>query len=85
MDEPLPVGLGLRVPPLSSSGTPSLQPPDAGCVNNAVLPVASTPKVLNIAADGLCEFDELDLNQVRISSYLLVQNCLIHLLDEALH
>jgi ubiquitin-conjugating enzyme E2 Q len=72
MDEPLPVGLGLRVPPPFSSGTTSSQPPDADCVHNAVLPLASTSKVLNLAADGLCEFDDLDLNQVRISSYLLV-------------
>ena len=75
MDEPLPVGLGLRVPPPTSSSsehTSSVQLP-VYYLDNTTLPVVSTPTVpkkINISEDGLCEFDELDLNQVRICSYL---------------
>lgn len=70
MDEPLPVGLGLRVPP-TSLGTIEVQPSVPMYHQAALIPPSKTP---NIAADGLCEFDELDLNQVRtlyIYSYLL--------------
>ena len=76
MDEPLPVGLGLRVPPptrgsLESTSSPQPMP---FYIDNTTSPVISTPIVptkLNISEDGLCEFDELDLIQVRIYRYLL--------------
>jgi ubiquitin-conjugating enzyme E2 Q len=85
MDDPLPVGLGLRVPtPITPEFT--AQPPlNLYFANNAAVSTPTVPNMTNIAADGLCEFDELDLNQVRIYSYLSVQDYLIHLLDEALH
>ena len=69
MDEPLPVGLGLRVPPPSNPATTSLQT-SIPYVNPTV------PSTLTISADGLCEFDELDLHQVRIYSYLPAKDLL---------
>ena len=78
MEDPLPVGLGLRVPLPTTTTSQSSNP--------FCIPVVSTPpKAINVAADGLCEFDELDLIQVRIDCYLLVKDCLTHLLDEGLH
>ena len=90
MDEPLPVGLGLRVPPPTPSSSESTSLPQSMVyiVDNTTSAAISTPTVptkLNISEDGLCEFDELDLNQVRIYSYLLARSTLNHLLDEALH
>lgn len=73
MDEPLPVGLGLRVPPPTQSSSEIISLPAIYYVDNTT-PAVSTPTVptkLNLSEDGLCEFDELDLNQVRIYSYLL--------------
>ena len=77
MDEPLPVGLGLRVPPPTSSSSEitSLPQPMIYYPDITTSPVTPTvPKKLNISEDGLCEFDELDLNQVRIYSYLLAKD-----------
>jgi hypothetical protein len=82
MDEPLPIGLGLRVPPptASSSENTSSQLPIPYYYNNILTsPAVSTPTVptptkLNISKDGLCEFDELDRHQVRIYSYLLAKD-----------
>jgi hypothetical protein len=74
MDEPLPVGLGLRVLPPTSSSSESTGPQQTLIYYNATSPAVSTstvPTKINISEDGLCEFDELDLNQVRIYSYLL--------------
>ena len=81
MDEPLPVGLGLRVPPPAPSSSTSIGVPQPQqmlyFVNNTISPAVSTPTVptkINISEDGLCEFDELDLIQVRIYSYLLAND-----------
>lgn len=77
MDEPLPLGLGLRVPPpiKSSSESSSFTLPIPYYINDTTLSASSiptVPKKINISEDGLCEFDELDRNQVRIVySYLL--------------
>jgi len=74
MDEPLPVGLGLRVPPPISSGTIGLQQPTSCYVDNMpspAVPASTVPGKFTTSADGLCEFDELDLNQVRIYSLLV--------------
>ena len=71
MDEPLPVGLGLRVPFPTHGSSESISSPRMDYVDNTT-PEVSTPTVptkLDISEDGLCEFDELDLNQVRIYSY----------------
>jgi ubiquitin-conjugating enzyme E2 Q len=77
MDEPLPVGLGLRVPPPapapSSSASTNVPQSMLYFVNNAIPPAVPTPTVpttINISEDGLCEFDELDLNQVRMLIFL---------------
>ncbi|KAF8797821.1 hypothetical protein BYT27DRAFT_7204023 [Phlegmacium glaucopus] len=73
MDEPLPVGLGLRVPPPSSSGTSGLQQPPPYYVDNTIAVSApSVPKTFTISADGLCEFDELDLMQMRLCIVKLI-------------
>ena len=82
MDEPLPVGLGLRVPPPIPSTSPSAAVLLAGPIVHSTVP---PPTKINIYEDGLCEFDELDLNQVRISNYSFAKDHPEHLLDEALH
>ena len=79
MDEPLPVGLGLRVPPPTPSSSESTSSPQPMLYHpgNTTSPAVSTPAVptkINISEDGLCEFDELDLNQVRIYHYLLAKH-----------
>ena len=78
MDEPLPVGLGLRVPPPSQTtpaSTISFQAqPTLYYVNNSVVPAPTVPRKINISEDGLCEFDELDLIQVRLYNYVLVKD-----------
>lgn len=68
MDEPLPVGLGLRVPPPTQNSLESTSLPTLSFVDITTTPVSTpaVPKKLNISEDGLCEFDELDLSQVRI-------------------
>ena len=77
MDEPLPVGLGIRVPPPtpSSLARTSLPPPPPMFYNTALpaVSVPTTPAKINISEDGLCEFDELDLNQVCVYNYLLAK------------
>jgi ubiquitin-conjugating enzyme E2 Q len=77
MDEPLPVGLGLRVPPPTPSTSASTSMPRPlpmlYYVNNTVLP-PTAPTKIDVSEDELCEFDELDIIQVRIYSYFLVKD-----------
>ncbi|KAJ7579700.1 hypothetical protein C8J56DRAFT_963387, partial [Mycena floridula] len=59
MDDPLPIGLGLRVPlPGTAIATPAF---DRG----GAAPTPDEIKAPHIAADGLCEFDELGRGQMR--------------------
>ena len=69
MDDPLPIGMGLRVPlpddfvivphaGLSLAGYRAAQPPP---------PVPEIPKNLQPGPDGLVEFDELTRPQVLLS------------------
>ncbi|KAF8968508.1 hypothetical protein BDZ97DRAFT_1798782 [Flammula alnicola] len=68
MEDPLPIGLGLRVPLPSSNAATYAQPPNTHPYNQqniapAVVPEA--PKVLVPGPDGLCDFDDLTLSQMR--------------------
>lgn len=69
MDEPLPVGMALRVPQPKNPGGPIAVSQQAHFI--PATPVA--PQVHNsptVGADGLCDFDELDIHQVRSYLYL---------------
>lgn len=68
MEDPLPVGLGLRVP-LPSTNV--LSAPQAPHPDTLVRPYVPGPAVveqptppITLGPDGLCEFDELNLAQV---------------------
>lgn len=65
MDDPLPIGMGLRVP-LPDFVTPAL-PPGLGFAGYHAAqppPVPEIPKNLQPSPDGLVEFDELSGPQV---------------------
>jgi ubiquitin-conjugating enzyme E2 Q len=66
MEEPLPIGMGLRVPMPStfSAANPAPQYSYPGIPASAV--VQETPKVLEPGVDGLCDFDDLTLPQVHL-------------------
>jgi hypothetical protein len=64
MDEPLPVGLGLRVPLPSTLAIPNPVVIAQSLYSPAPPPVQETPKDLEPGPDGLCDFDDLTLSQV---------------------
>ncbi len=74
MEDPLPVGLGLRVPPPSTTAPPIAQVQQVDAFGRPYVPspaVVEQPVApLTIGPDGLCEFDELSLAQVCQPSHL---------------
>ncbi|KAH9475092.1 Ubiquitin-conjugating enzyme E2Q-like protein 1 [Psilocybe cubensis] len=67
MDEPLPIGLGLRVPLPSSAGAVQAHPNYVGWnTQPAPTVVPETPKTLSPGPDGLCDFDDLTHSQMRL-------------------
>lgn len=67
MEQPLPIGMGLRVPMPSTfaAANPAPQYSYPGIPAPAV--VQETPKDLEPGLDGLCDFDDLTLPQVYLS------------------
>ncbi|KAJ4479081.1 hypothetical protein J3R30DRAFT_3473939 [Lentinula aciculospora] len=78
LDHPLPIGMGLRVP--LPDVTMVLAPPPthpafamrlgtggAFMSNNNAIPTATAGKQPKVDSDGLCEFDDLDLQEMRAS------------------
>ena len=63
MDEPLPVGLGLRVP-LPSTLASANPVVIAQNMYTPAPPVQETPKEFEPGPDGLCDFDDLTLSEV---------------------
>lgn len=66
LEEPLPVGMGLRVPvPKVSASTPAQHPVyHVGVHGTTAPPPLEPPRACVVGPDGLCEFDELALVQV---------------------
>lgn len=90
MEQPLPIGMGLRVPMPSTfaAANPVPQYSYPGIPAPAV--VQETPKVLEPGLDGLCDFDDLTLPQVYPFvlniKVLYLMRFFFHLLsDEGLH
>lgn len=85
LEEPLPVGMGLRVPvPKVSASTPAQHPVyHVGVHGTAAPPPLEPPRACVVGPDGLCEFDELALVQVGcisyivFMSYVLAHTCLV--------
>ena len=76
MEDPLPVGLGLRVPAPSATAPSTVQAQQVDAFGRPYVPspaVVEQPALpLTIGPDGLCEFDELNLPQVCQPSHLYV-------------
>lgn len=65
LDDPLPTGLGLRVPLPDSS---DIQEPARNIYGTVPVPQNPHPPVqIAIGPDGLCDFDDLNLQMVRFS------------------
>lgn len=88
MDEPLPVGLGLRVP-VPDAGSPTTPLTQFGM--HALLAPTAPPPVpapvtsVIIGQDGLCDFDELSLLQVRLISNIPINTNRLIPADEGFH
>jgi ubiquitin-conjugating enzyme E2 Q len=68
MDDPLPIGMGLRVP-LSDAAAMSTQTSNCSWYRGTrPTPVPEVPKDLQPGPDGLVEFDELTREQVSCDS-----------------
>lgn len=64
MDEPLPIGMALRVPPPKNVGQDVVIPQQPQFLPTVVTPVAQVHNSPTVGPDGLCEFDDLDIYQV---------------------
>lgn len=62
MDDPLPVGMGLRVPVPSSS----IAAPPPNMYGTVQAPVEDGPTQVFVGNDGLCDFDVLSKGHVRL-------------------
>lgn len=64
MEEPLPIGMGLRVPPPTPLPTQSLDQRRNYNIAPDTLGSAPEPSKVIVESDGLCEFDKLGISMV---------------------
>jgi len=67
MDDPLPIGMGLRVP-LPEAAAATRPTTFAAYYSNQTPQIPEVPKDLQPGADGLVDFDELTTEQVAFKS-----------------
>lgn len=72
MDEPLPIGMGLRVPLPEVATTLTQSPSYTGYYLNQQPPDPEIPKDLQPGSDGLVDFDELTREQVLLNILTLM-------------
>jgi len=69
IDEPLPIGMALRVP---LPDVNKLLPAPAPTMYNLIATSVQQPGTAIVGSDGLCDFDDLSRSQVYIEHILLI-------------
>jgi len=84
MDDPLPIGMGLRVPlPVEAAVTQSTT---FAAYSNQTFPIPEVSKDLEPGADGLVDFDELTTEQVAFKPLMRCRSLLtIKYIDEVMY